>query len=265
MAKERDRQDDPPETIERYSKAAVASRNMRMREHGQTDGDVVAAAGMVGVQDNTKDGRPSLGVLLARLRAEWDLVVRQHQISAQTLHASIERSAATLAEAKQLQLHGQRRRANDKVLDSYAVDQAATRAAWTDRVLLMTQLKSLRQAKLAMLAHALQLAKLSVFIIEEHHLTSMVGQSIEAWLNPLCPACGGAGSTGGVTYSGTSPQKLCRWCKGSGVRPIPGRTEPERWFTRLLISRMEQHYETANARMDSKLFGRHRSRNRSTK
>ena len=98
--------------------------------------------------------------------------------------------------------------------DSVAQDVRRTVANDLTAVLLiMMELRSLRDTKEALYLWALDRATKRRVMLSDKQIGAIVGRCLGAFLNPTCPTCNGTGLIGG--YDG-SIQNICRRCGGSG-------------------------------------------------
>jgi len=148
-------------TEERYARA-IHSSHLEVKEEARGDADTIIAAGMA----------ETLGVMLARLRAEWD-----------TIHPT------------------ERAQAADDL---------------TARVLVLIKLRTLDQAKRAILNFAVKQAERRGVDPQDHALIDLCGKVLDVWLDRKCHHCEGRGFNGGYR----EPQVHCRPCRGSGNRRL---------------------------------------------
>lgn len=97
-----------------------------------------------------------------------------------------------------------------------AVAQDVRRVAANDLtglLLIMMELRSLRQTKEALHLWALDRATKRRLMLSDKQIAGIVGMCLQAFLCPTCPDCNGVGTTGG--YDGKI-KAVCRRCKGSG-------------------------------------------------
>lgn len=223
---------------ERYAKA-IRTSHLEVEE-APGDADMVIAAGM----------SESLGVLLVRLRAEWDSAAGDVAQVARTSQRIAEARAEAVAASKE---------PNAKPFDVAAFDRDAERELLTARTLILMNLRSLSLAKQSLFDFALKqagskgvqdpsagpradlqklTAKLSEKmgaearrqLIQDHsakcrevadlavehskRIAALVGQIMDVWLDRICHHCDGRGFTGGY---GT-PRLACRLCRETGSR-----------------------------------------------
>lgn len=280
-------------TEEQFSRATRTS-HLKLRRDDETPGDAerIVAAGAAQTRHDDeahKDAQErSLGVLLARLRIEWDAVSSEiKQMHANAAHA---RALRTLAQKE-----------GDKDFDFQRFDEETAGAINTARALIMMNLRSLAPAKQAMLAFALSKAErygcgskalrmaqceeawarglLSADLTPEErrvvaaeHLAAvrvvsktaaiyhqsiadLIGQVLDAWLDRLCYRCAGRGFTGGWSQ----PKLMCPslkqgGCGGSGSKRSAnfGTTKAENDFARWLLVVMDGKVEGAMKQVQRK-------------
>lgn len=107
----------------------------------------------------------------------------------------------------------------------------------TDAILVMTKLKTMNQARVALVGFAIESAPRWGVKLDPNIVGVVVGKALSAWLDPNCPKCGGTGTIGG--YDG-KVANICRRCGGSGKnRHGLGETDAERAFAHKLLSIMD--------------------------
>lgn len=108
----------------------------------------------------------------------------------------------------------------------------------TERLLILGQLKTLREAREALGQFAIQQATRRRFMQPDAVVLKLVGKVLDVLLDPLCHHCDGRGFTGG-SHRGEK-RTLCQPCGGSGHRRYRiGRSEAEHQFTAGLLLDME--------------------------
>ena len=223
---------------ERYAKA-IRTSHLEVEE-APGDADMVIAAGM----------SESLGVMMARLRAEWDASAGEVALVTRNSKRIGEARAAAVEAAKQK---------DAKPFDVAAFDRDAERELLTARALILMNLRSLAPAKQSIFDFALkqsagkgvtdgaskaraELQALTVKLggamskedraqlIQDHsakcrevsdlsaahnqRIAALVGCVLDVWLDKLCHRCDGRGFTGGY---GT-PRIGCKHCRETGSR-----------------------------------------------
>lgn len=224
---------------ERYAKA-IRTSHLEVEE-APGDADMVIAAGM----------SESLGVLLARLKAEWDAAAGEVAQVARTSKRLAEARADAIAAAKE---------PNAKPFDVAAFDRDAERELLTARALILMNLRSLAPAKQAIfefargqsqhkgvlpqtvtqlraevseltaklgtkldatdravviLSHRQACVDLSDAIaVHDRQIGALVGRVLDVWLDKLCHHCEGRGFNGGYGVARTT----CTKCRGTGSR-----------------------------------------------
>ena len=122
----------------------------------------------------------------------------------------------------------------------------------TDAIMVMTHLKTLAQARIALVSYAM-----STFpkfgVTDPNIIAIIVGRVLSAWLDPNCPRCGGTGTIGG--YDGKTAN-ICRRCGGSGkTRHGLGKTDAELYAAQRLLMTMDSKMHEADDRMKRYLKG----------
>lgn len=216
---------DLPTTAERYA-TAIETSNMRVAE-GRCPADIIIAAGWA---------RSGIGMLLLRLRGEWDDVKRVHEQAVAALNVG-EKSAARL-------------RAQDKPEDADAAIKAATDAAVTARAMILVEISTLYATKQALGARALDMAHRGRHEIPEADVLRLAGRCLDVWLDPNCPACSGRGYSGGGRHEHATAPVVCKPCGGTGKRSTAvGRDDNERRFARAMLCHMDEAITSAEIQM----------------
>lgn len=191
-------------TEERYARATRSS-HLEVEADQSGDIDSIIAAG--GAASGTEG---SLGVLLARVRAEWD-----GQSGELALYLAAQREwrkkadeAARLAQARPEQ-------AQERLKDlAYCLSQAK-REGITGRAMVMIGMPTLRQAREALLTFAEQMApRHKVDHEDKIPFRELLGNVLDVWIDRKCHHCAGRGFNGGYR----EPQVHCRPCRGTGNR-----------------------------------------------
>ena len=118
----------------------------------------------------------------------------------------------------------------------------------TERFLVLSQLKTLREARDAFGAFAIVMATKAAFMQDDAAALAIAGRVLDVWLDQLCHHCDGRGFTGG-SHRGEH-QTLCRPCRGSGHRrDWIGKTAEERQFASRLLAELEQNQAGVDAQM----------------
>lgn len=124
----------------------------------------------------------------------------------------------------------------------------------TDAILVLGRLKTLTQARIALVGFAMDAAPRWGVKLDPNIVGVVVGKALSAWLDPNCPKCGGTGTIGG--YDG-KVANICRRCGGSGKnRNGLGETDAERAFAHKLLSTMDAKMGEADGIMKRYLRSR---------
>lgn len=123
----------------------------------------------------------------------------------------------------------------------------------TDAIMVMSHLKTLTQARIALLAFAMPMLP-RWGVSDPNIIGILVGRVLSAWLDPNCPRCGGTGTIGG--YDG-KVANICRRCAGSGkTRHGLGESDAERYAAQRLIMTMDAKMGEADEVMKRYLRGK---------
>lgn len=124
----------------------------------------------------------------------------------------------------------------------------------TDAIMVMSHLKTLTQARIALVGFAFEAAPRWGVKLDQNTMAVVVGKALSAWLDPNCPKCGGIGAIGG--YNGQA-KRLCKRCAGSGkTRHGLGVTDDERYLAHRLLSAMDNLMTQADDVMKRYLRGK---------
>lgn len=239
--------DDTRATIgERYGIAATAT-NLRASAEKSTPLDLIHAAGIVAGGRRTARGAPDLGILLLRLQAEYDAAKAELQ------HAQ-DAARAIEAEAKRIERGGDRIDDYGTVHTTAELVETYMRRSegeiLTARFLILSQLRTLRQAKESVGAYALILATRTRFMVNNDLVLRLAGKTLDVHLDPTCHKCDGTGMVGSG-YQGEA-STVCRACGGTGHRRDQIGSEPRsRWFSFTLLGDLQTEMQTAERVMRS--------------
>lgn len=178
---------------EKYARA-IKSSHLEVEE-APGDVDQIIAAGMA----------EPLGVLLIRLRAEWDSAAGElalyKRAQAQWSKHADEEAAKTKSNP-------------DRKCEEAFYRREAIREAVTGRAMAMMTLRSLEPVKRALFGFAWSKARDKARSSDEAAVAALVGRVLDVWLDRLCEKCGGRGFNGGRG----SPRIMCVSCGGTGSR-----------------------------------------------
>lgn len=97
--------------------------------------------------------------------------------------------------------------------DAVAQDIRRNSESHMAMLLIMMELRTLRETKEALHLWALDRATKRRVMLSDKQIGAIVGGCLQAFLCPTCPECNGVGTTGG--YDGKI-KNICRRCGGSG-------------------------------------------------
>lgn len=238
--------EDRPTVDESYSRA-IRSNHLESDSRRRGDLDLLIASGWA---------RDGLGTSLYRLRTEFDGQRAAYQQADQALTQAREdvrhvlRKATVLRltnTAEAMELHAK------AIAMAKALTEQAERQALTSRALILVHLKSLRPARERLGAWALLMATKERYMADDATVQRIASRALQAWIDPICPACDGLGFTG----EAGAVRLLCRACSGSTRRHVQlaGDDDGER-FGRFLLSNMDRKAE-AVARAMRRFLRRH--------
>lgn len=185
-------------TEERYARA-IRTSHLEV-EDAPGDVDSIIAAGMA----------ESLGVLLTRLRTEWETISRteaKQAANSQTARLLILMNLRSLEPAKRAIFALALARCDDPA----AKPRAELKAMTTK---LSEQLSPDDRAAL-IAAHARKCREVAdASAAHRKRVADLVGKALDVWLDRLCHRCEGRGFSGGYGV----PKVMCTTCGGSGSR-----------------------------------------------
>jgi hypothetical protein len=226
--------DDRPTIAERYVRATATS-NLKLETHRFSDADLVAAAGLVAANpDAHKRRRLKLGGLLYRLVGEYDAVRGEAIAAERRLNQAQEQADAIAKTAKKLPAA----KAEEAKNIAQAIREERERRAVTDHLMILSELKTLREAanELGFFAEIQATKKrLEKTPKEVARLSSLV---LDMFLDPKCRNCTGLGFLGSAHRG--EMQTICSHCKGSTRRISSfGRDRLDKSFAEHLLCEME--------------------------
>lgn len=118
----------------------------------------------------------------------------------------------------------------------------------TDRLLVLMNLKTLRETKDALGNFAVVTATRRKFMVNDEAVNAIAGRVLDVHLSPLCHHCQGRGFHGG-SHRGER-KEICRPCKGSSRRGEDiGKTSVERQFAAHLMAELSRVVASAEREM----------------
>jgi hypothetical protein len=283
-------------TEERFARATRTSHLKIGREEEEPrDAERIWAAGSAQTRHDDESHKHaqerSLGVLLTRLRIEWDAVSseikamhrnaelariqRAEELAARkvgptdfdfeqfdaetasalfTARALIMMNLRSLAPAKRAMLNFALAKAEGKGCGSAALKAAQAEAWWAEGILARNLSSEDRAA--AVEDHAVAIRAVSV-AAGQHHLAiaCLIGQVMDAWLDRLCYRCNGRGFSGGWS----TPKIMCPslkqgGCDGTGSKRLArfGSSNAEHFFGLWVLNVMDSKVQASMGRMAKK-------------
>lgn len=208
---------------ERYS-GAIDSSNLLMRDT-RGDVDLICAAGLAADR--------MCGALL-RLMVEYSKVRAEH-VAADIRMRNREREAREQKnDAGDPTGYGWMS-AEQKALQ---IRQEAETVALTAHVLILTHLRTLREAKERLALFAIAEATKRRFYRPDEVVVVIAGRVLDVFIAPTCTKCLGTGIIGSARRG--EVERECRPCKGSGSRRESiGQSDSERLFARDLFAAID--------------------------
>lgn len=249
----------PPTLAERYQTARETS-NMRVTVDPCPADMIMAAA----FSRDPNGERNTAGAIFTRLRGEFDQIhaeVRKEAAAPQPisrvqfasflqakrphnpalLYRSDERETYLLADGRTMT-----QTSNANGVKTYTVEGIG---AADERIAVMMRLKSLKAAKVALLAISDRRATRGRLTFAAHVMPELTWQALSAWLDPRCSHCHGVGFKGG--YDGTPQTFKCIKCDAGNRRGFVGKTDAERSFVDGLIGDIESAMAAFEAGMSA--------------
>ena len=192
-----------PGLDEKYARA-INSTDLRMVDDRQGSADLLAAFGI----------SAGLGALLQRLRAEFDSVKGEHGLADAEFERVRQVIRGKLADAQREQRRADMgpTRAALFYAEAEALRIESERAGLTATALTMMHLKTLREAKNALAAYALNMATRRRHMIPDREVVALTGHALGVWLDDRCRKCAGTGAVGEFGRR----RLTCRACGGTG-------------------------------------------------
>lgn len=235
-----DQENQKPTIEERYAVAIMA---------GIPDGLIMAA----GLQ------RERVGVLLLRLRAEYDAVRAQMERAGEIAPSAADRVRSLVKEADRMKALAKRlgltnvsaasealERAADLQREIAGTPKRAERDIKTARAVILVALTSLQDARQELGALAVRMGANPKRALAPAVALQLAGRVLDVWLDETCHTCDGTGLIGSQYQGGA--ERPCSTCKGSGHRrDIIGRTDLERMFAGDLLAEVQRQVAAAAA------------------
>lgn len=233
----RSTEDHSPVTLgERYS-GAIESSDLLMRE-SRGDVDLICAAALA---------EDRMAGALYRLMVEYSNVKADH-VAAETRMRLKEAEARAQVDDPDRTAWSWKSAA-EKALQ---IRQEAEREALTAHVLILTHLRTLREAKERLALFAIAEATKRRFWKSDEVVIVIAGRVLDAFIAPTCTKCAGTGIIGSARLG--EVERECRPCKGSGSRRESiGQSDDERLFARDLFSAIDVAMARAQFKMGRNL------------
>lgn len=209
--------DETPTLAERYSRA-VRSTRLVVQERFRGDVDMLIAAGWT-ASSYDEDGQP---------------ITPDAQVKRSQLAVALHRLASEF-DSVRARVHG------------------SSSLNITEALLVLSELKSLPDVRQRFGHHATVYATRWQFMRPDAEVAKVAGRVLDAWLDPICRRCEGAGVTGLLG----GPQPMCRACGGSGrSQRSVGADHEERQFAGRLLADMD--YMVSDVEAGMRMFLRQR-------
>lgn len=217
---------------QRYARA-THSDDLSSHPDRRSDSDALSAAGWC------RRLNP-LGVMLYRLRAEWDVASGSYRMCDQHRRAAV----LSLRKAERIKDADERERAMSAARDEI---ERAIASASAEYALALVHLKTLREARKALGSFALVTAGRMRARFDNARANELAGMALRLWLDERCSVCHGVGYLGGHLKQ----QTWCQACKTTGRsdEALRHASDEASRFQRALLAEMDRKCERVDMAM----------------
>lgn len=196
---------------------------------------VVMAAGMQ---------RDRAGVLLLRLRAEYDAVRGELEQAGQIAPRSMDRARLLLQDAERLKKAERWLEAETLIVEAEAIQRRTPAEVTSARAVILVSLTALSDARQELGALAVRMGANPKRALEPGIALHLAGRVLDVWLDETCHKCDGTGRIGN-RYAGDR-ERECTACKGTGHRrDILGDSLKQTLFARDLFAELQRQVAAA--------------------
>jgi len=160
--------------------------------------------------------RDRAGVLLLRLRAEYDAVRGELEQAGQIAPRGLDRARVLRQEAERLKKAERWLEAEALIVEAEAIQPRTKAQVKTAHAVILVALTSLHQARQELGALAVRMGANPKRGLAPNVALQLAGRVLDVWLDETCHRCDGTGVLGS-RYQGEADRQ-CPTCKGSGHR-----------------------------------------------
>ena len=193
-----------------------------MTDENQRPGieELYAAAVAAGVPDRLILAaglqRERVGVMLLRLRAEYDTIRGELERAGQIAPRGLERARALRQQAEKAQKLGMHDDAAALIAEADAIQRRTPAEVMSARAVILVSLTTLHAAKQELGALAVRMGANPKRTLAPAVSLRLAGRVLDVWLDETCHRCDGTGILGS-RYQGDA-ERQCPTCKGTGHR-----------------------------------------------
>lgn len=188
--------------------------------------------------------RERTGVLLLRLRAEYDSVRGELEHAGKIAPRGLDRARVMRQEAEQFKRASNWAAAEALVVEADAIQRRAPAEVMSARAVILVALTSLHDARQGLGALAVRMAANPKRGLEPDVALRLAGRVLDVWLDETCHKCDGTGRLGN-RYAGDR-ERECTSCKGTGHRrDILGDSLKQTLFARDLLAELQRQVAAA--------------------
>lgn len=190
--------------------------------------------------------RDRAGVLLLRLRAEYDAVRGELEQAGQITPRGLDRARVLRQEAERLKKLERWLEAEALIVEAEAIQRRTPAEVTSARAVILVSLTALRAARQELGALAVRMGANPKRGLEPATALQLAGRVLDVWLDETCHKCDGTGRIGN-RYAGDR-ERECTACKGSGHRrDILGDSLKQTLFARDLFAELQRQVAAAAA------------------
>lgn len=190
--------------------------------------------------------RDRAGVLLLRLRAEYDAVRGELEQADQIAPRGLDRARVLRQEAERLKRAERWHEAEALILEAEAIQPRTKAQVKTAHAVILVALTTLSGARQELGALAVRMGANPKRGLEPAIALQLAGRMLDVWLDETCHKCDGTGGIGN-RYAGDR-ERECTACKGSGHRrDILGDSLKQTLFARDLFAEVQRQVAAAAA------------------
>ena len=190
--------------------------------------------------------RDRAGVLLLRLRAEYDAVRGELEQAGQIAPRGLDRARVLRQEAERLKKAERWLEAEALIVEAEAIQPRTKAQVKTAHAVILVALTALQGARQELGALAVRMGANPKRCLEPATALQLAGRVLDVWLDETCHKCDGTGRIGN-RYAGDR-ERECTACKGSGHRrDILGDSLKQTLFARDLFAEVQRQVGAAAA------------------